>query len=92
MSDAPDRVRDPLTALLALGRPLVAVYGPTNPVRTGPYLREDAVLQLDLPCRPCYSRTCVHQSCLRWLTPADVLRAARQQMADSSADGADRRR
>ena len=82
----------PMHVAAALGRPLVAIYGPTNPVRTGPYLREDAVLQLDLPCRPCYSRTCVHQSCMRWLTPADVLRAARQQMADFSADKADRRR
>jgi ADP-heptose:LPS heptosyltransferase len=64
----------------ALGKPLVAIFGPTNPVRTGPYRRDDAVLRIDIPCSPCYSRRCSHQSCLQWLGVEAVLELARQQM------------
>jgi lipopolysaccharide heptosyltransferase I len=64
----------------ALGKPLVAIYGPTNPVRTGPYRRDDAVLRIDIPCSPCYSRKCSHQSCLQWLGVEAVLEMVRQQV------------
>jgi ADP-heptose:LPS heptosyltransferase len=64
-----------------LRRPLVTLFGPTNPVRTGPYRREDAVLRIDIPCSPCYSRRCSHQSCLQWLQPESVLRLAEEQLA-----------
>ena|SRR5687768_4911789 len=70
----------PMHIAAALGRPLVALYGPTNPVRTGPYGRMDSVLRLDIPCSPCYSRRCSHQSCLQWLGIEPVLELAGQQM------------
>jgi heptosyltransferase-1 len=70
----------PMHIAAALGRPLVTVFGPTNPVRTGPYGRGDCVVQLNLPCSPCYSRTCSHQSCLRWLEIEPVLAEAERQM------------
>jgi len=38
----------------ALDRPMTAVFGPTNPVRTGPLHQPKAVVRLDLPCSPCY--------------------------------------
>jgi lipopolysaccharide heptosyltransferase II len=57
----------PMHIAAALGKPLVTMFGPTNPVRTGPYKREDSVVRIDIPCSPCYSRTCSHRSCLRWL-------------------------
>ncbi len=44
----------PMHIAAALGRPLVAVCGPTNPARTGPYSAIDSVIQADLPCVPCY--------------------------------------
>jgi lipopolysaccharide heptosyltransferase I len=75
----------PMHIAAALGRPLVTPFGPTNPVRTGPYRRDDAVLRLDLPCSPCYSRTCTHQSCLQWLDVESVLTLAEKQMQVSSA-------
>ncbi|HEX8324927.1 MAG TPA: glycosyltransferase family 9 protein, partial [Tepidisphaeraceae bacterium] len=67
----------PMHIASALNRPLVTLFGPTNAVRTGPYGRPDTVLQLDLVCRPCYSRECVHQSCLRWIGVEDVMARAR---------------
>jgi heptosyltransferase-1 len=71
----------PMHIAAALGRPLVTPYGPTNPNRTGPYSRMDTVLRLDIPCSPCYSRRCSHQSCLQWLHPEDVLAHAERQMS-----------
>jgi lipopolysaccharide heptosyltransferase I len=46
----------PMHLAAALKRPLVALFGPTNPRRTGPYGRLDDVVRLDLECSPCYLR------------------------------------
>ncbi|HEX8521198.1 MAG TPA: lipopolysaccharide heptosyltransferase I [Tepidisphaeraceae bacterium] len=70
----------PMHIASALGRPLVTVFGPTNPVRTGPYRRMDSVVRLDIPCSPCYSRKCSHQSCLQWLGIESVIQVAQTQM------------
>ena len=74
----------PMHIAAALGRPLVTPFGPTSPVRTGPYRRMDSVIRLDIPCSPCFSRTCSHQSCLRWLEVDPVLELAERQMAAGS--------
>jgi lipopolysaccharide heptosyltransferase I len=75
----------PMHIACALGRPLVALYGPTSPVLTGPYGRLETVARLDLPCSPCFSRTCSHQSCLKWLEIEPVLRLAERQMSRTHA-------
>jgi ADP-heptose:LPS heptosyltransferase len=72
----------PMHIAAALGRPLVTPYGPTNPVRTGPYRRPDTVVRIDIPCSPCYSRRCSHQSCLQWLGIEPVLAMAEQQLGN----------
>jgi heptosyltransferase I len=82
----------PMHIAAALGRPLVTPFGPTNPIRTGPYQRLGSVIRLDIPCSPCYSRTCSHQSCLQWLTPAPVLTLAQQQMPSTTSGGSPPRR
>ena len=70
----------PMHIAAALGRPLVTMFGPTNPVRTGPYQRLDSVVRVDIPCSPCYSKKCSHVSCLHWLSPDAVLRLAAEQI------------
>jgi len=60
----------------ALGRPQVTIIGPTDPARTGPYRRGDAVVRTSLPCRACLKRTCPHIACMQTLAPAAVLAAA----------------
>lgn len=58
----------PLHIAAALGKPLVTIFGPTNPLRTGPYGRPDDVLQAGLPCIPCYYRRLaqcpIHHQCM----------------------------
>lgn len=63
----------PMHIAAALGKPLVTPFGPTNPIRTGPYQRIDSVVRLDIPCSPCYSRKCSHISCMSWLNVDPVL-------------------
>ena len=70
----------PMHIAAALGRPLVTPFGPTNPVRTGPYRRMDSVVRVDIPCSPCYSRRCSHVSCLQWIGTAPVMELAETQM------------
>jgi lipopolysaccharide heptosyltransferase II len=66
----------PMHVAAALGRPVVAVFGPTEPRRTGPYGQSDRVLQhRGLACVPCMSDRCQHVeflACLHAIGPAQV--------------------
>lgn len=65
----------PMHVAAALGKPLVALFGPTAPERTGPYGQLENVLHLELPCSPCLSSHCTFEKteeCLRALAPALV--------------------
>jgi ADP-heptose:LPS heptosyltransferase len=46
----------PMHLAAALNIPVFAIFGPANPVRTGPYGDIHTVIRLDLPCAPCYAR------------------------------------
>ncbi len=74
----------PMHIAAALNKPLVTIFGPTNPIRTGPYNRPDSVVRVDIPCSPCYSRKCSHTSCLRWLTIEPVLATAAEQVSNGT--------
>ncbi len=64
----------PMHIAAALNRPTVALFGPTNPARTGPLSDAARVLTHPVPCAPCYRRRCPlgHQNCLRNLSPEAV--------------------
>ena len=65
----------PMHVAAALGKPLVALFGPTEPHRTGPYRHLDSVLRIDLPCSPCLKSRCHYKKkneCLNALSPATV--------------------
>lgn len=70
----------PMHVAAALGKPVVALFGPTAPDRTGPYGQVDQVLRhASLPCVPCMSARCRQAQpleCLRGLTPEWVARHA----------------
>jgi ADP-heptose:LPS heptosyltransferase len=67
---------------VALDRPVVSVFGPTDPMWIGPYGRPDAVVQADLPCVPCYYKRlsqCPHShACMREVTAGQVIECLRR--------------
>lgn len=66
----------PMHVAAALGKPTVALFGPTEARRTGPYRQVDQVLRFDLPCAPCMKDSCTYtkpMECLRALTPDRVV-------------------
>jgi heptosyltransferase I len=45
----------PMHLAVALGRPVVSIFGPTDPVWAGPF-RNGVVVRENVPCSPCYLR------------------------------------
>ncbi|HLZ53315.1 MAG TPA: lipopolysaccharide heptosyltransferase II, partial [Verrucomicrobiae bacterium] len=73
----------PMHVAAALGKPLVALFGPTEPRRTGPYGQLNNVLRIDLPCSPCLKSRCHYEKpneCLNALSPATVFEFARKKL------------
>ncbi len=75
----------PMHIAAAAGTPVLALFGPTDPLRTGPYGAQNRVLMVEgLSCRPCYSRHCRLPKrdvrCLRALLPERVADAVRMMM------------
>ena len=65
----------PMHVAAALGKPLIGLFGPTEPRRTGPYGQLDNILRLDLPCSPCLKSVCripETDKCLHALQPSLV--------------------
>jgi lipopolysaccharide heptosyltransferase I len=62
---------------VALGKPVVSIFGPTDPVWIGPYGRPHAVVRAGVPCSPCYLRklrSCPNgHGCMKEVTPEMVM-------------------
>ena len=73
----------PMHVAAALGKPLVALFGPTEPRRTGPYGQLENVLRIELPCSPCLKDYCNYEKpneCLNAISPAMVFERVRRQL------------
>ena len=77
----------PMHVAAALGTPVVALLGPTEPRRTGPYRQLDHVQQLNLPCVPCLKARCAWVNpfeCLRALPPSAVFAAVQKRLTGTA--------
>ena len=68
----------------ALGIPTVAIFGSTNPDRTGPLGGRTRVIYRKLECSPCLARTCRfgHYNCLTQVQAAELVDAIRMLRAE----------
>lgn len=73
----------PLHLAAAVGTPCLALYGPTDPQRTGPYGSGHRVLRGSADCAPCFRRVCRKgaQTCMESLRPEQVAEAAGAMLA-----------
>ncbi len=71
---------------VALGRPVVSIFGPTDPLWIGPYGRPHAVVRADLPCAPCYLRKlrrCPHgHACMKEVSAVMVRERIEKVLAE----------
>lgn len=63
----------PMHIAAALGVPVVALFGPTDPQRTGPYGQGHVIVRAETSCAPCFRRTCADMACMGKIMPEDVL-------------------
>ena len=73
----------PMHLAAAVGTPVIAVFGPSDPARYAPHGPLDRVVRIDLPCSPCNRirrppARCVGHTpdCLSGIAPQRVLEAA----------------
>jgi len=72
----------PMYIASAVGAPTVAIFGPTDPVRLGPYGEGHAKVTAAAPCAPCRRRNCQPLKCMELISAEQVAAAARRVMRD----------
>lgn len=74
----------PMHLAAAVGTPVVALFGPTAPWRTGPFGEGHQVIRTAPPCSPCFRRRCdAHQCrCMKEITVEMVWDAVNGLLAE----------
>lgn len=62
----------PMHIAAALGIPVIAIFGPTDPARTGPYGKGHTVIKSGASCAPCFKKTCDDVQCLKGISADEV--------------------
>lgn len=65
----------PMHLAAAVGTPVVALFGPTAPRRTGPFGDGHQVVRLSLDCAPCFKRRCARgdTACMAGISVDEVV-------------------
>ncbi len=76
----------PMHAGCAVGTPVVAVFGSTNPVTTSPLGPDSLIIRNKMPCSPCHKRKCpeVQHRCMLEVSVDDVENAVLKQLEINS--------
>lgn len=77
----------PMHLAAAVGTPVVALFGPTAPWRTGPFGAGHQIVRLDLPCSPCFQRRCPEPACMTGIGIEAVLIATQRILSSRKVDG-----
>ncbi len=68
----------PMHLAAAVGTPVVAIFGPTDPSRVGPYGDGHVVLRKEIDCSRCSRRACIRDAlCMRAIDVSEVFEAVR---------------
>jgi lipopolysaccharide heptosyltransferase II len=70
----------PMHLAAAVHAPLIALFGPTAPWRTGPYGNGHVILRKPLACSPCFKKKCATMECMNALSVEEVLQVAEAKL------------
>ncbi len=65
----------PMHIAAAAGTPVVALFGPTAPWRTGPHGGQHTIIRTAAPCSPCFRKECPTGSCMKDIKAETVYQA-----------------
>jgi len=68
----------PMHIAAALNVPVFAIFGPTNPLRTGPYGTSHVIFRKGLECSPCYRKQCKNIRCMNLISVKEIADVIRQ--------------
>lgn len=67
----------PMHIAAAMGCRVVALFGPTSPLRTGPYGKDHRIIRSGIDCSPCFKKDCDSTKCMEDITVDAVCEAVR---------------
>jgi len=70
----------PMHLAVAMQCPVIALFGGSNPQRTGPYQGRSIVIQHETDCSPCYKRKCFDKICLKNIGLEEVISACHSML------------
>jgi lipopolysaccharide heptosyltransferase I len=73
----------PMHIAAAFDIPLIAIFGPTNPVRTGPYGKRHIIVKAGADCAPCYKKKCGNIKCMDNITVEQVYKAVKDILKEA---------
>jgi len=78
----------PMHLASVMGTPLVAIFGPTSPWRTGPFSAHARIVRKQVPCSPCFKKKCSSMMCMQGIGVEDVIESVEklQNMMNHSSD------
>jgi len=68
----------PMHMAAAVGTPVVALFGPTAPWRTGPFGANHQIIRAGLPCSPCFKRKCNTMDCMKQIEVQQVIEGVKK--------------
>ncbi|MEK6529069.1 MAG: glycosyltransferase family 9 protein, partial [Nitrospirota bacterium] len=74
----------PMHIAAALGVPVIALFGPTDPVKTGPYgwqgNKNLKVIRTSISCSPCFKKKCKEPLCMKNISVEQVFEGIREYL------------
>ena len=77
----------PMHIANGLGVKSVAILGPTDPKRTGPFGKNTVIIQHKVECQPCRQRNCETKKCMELVTVDEVFNAVKSQLRSAGEEG-----
>jgi len=73
----------PMHMAAAVGTPVLALFGPTAPWRTGPFGNGHQIVRAQIDCSPCFKRACETVDCMKQITVKRVLKSVETVLDNS---------